>query len=774
MIKKFIKISGTGKYLNYAHSTVPSPHRTTDFEKINLIYGENGSGKTTLSVILQSLRGDNDLLTRKRAFDRSIPQSIEILTDRVIGPKLSYVNSVWDNHYPDIEIFDIHFINQNIYTGLEIQSHHKKNLFEIIFGSQGIQLKQDIQNIKDRIQEGNRAYRQLSTDIESTIDKAYPASIFCTLPVDPDIEQKIRTKESEITTAKSYDEIQAKSTLASIKDLISPIEQENTVKLFSTSLSTISDAYLTKFKEHKEHLKIDNPERWIEQGYSAIVDNKCPFCLRVFDETTEILEAYNQYFNEEYKEHSSAIIELTGKLSDFNLEVLLLEIDSAIASNKLLIEFWKNHIPEGHLEFVTLEPQKEKISEALANIRLANGFKIINPMQSVPSGWVNQFFDGISELNSAIKDFNSNISEYNTKIQTLKTSTQRNIPSLELELKKLKAIQQKAEPGVSKLCTDYEVKGREIQQLNTDKDIKQQQLDTYTAGIFSNYSTRINYYLRIFTPYLEIRDLDSAYVGSSTVPMVKYALHINGNEIKQDDSPSDPSFRFSLSEGDKTALALAFFLAKLDVSGNIQDKIIVFDDPVSSFDFNRKSATISKLISFGQLSKQLFVLTHNIIFATEFWKAANQIPSTKQCSKIEFLGTTSCIVEYNIDVETLSGILKDSLKLKKYLTDGCVTDMDRRDVARCIRPALESYFHLKFFDIVGSNDWLGDFIQEVRDSSPSDPFNRLQPSLSELTEINDYSKRYHHRSNSNADSEPINDAELRSYCERTLNLIQLI
>lgn len=67
MIKKFIKISGTGKFLNHNTSVIPAPNRTTDFEKINLIYGENGSGKTTFAIILKSLKDNNALLSKKRA-----------------------------------------------------------------------------------------------------------------------------------------------------------------------------------------------------------------------------------------------------------------------------------------------------------------------------------------------------------------------------------------------------------------------------------------------------------------------------------------------------------------------------------------------------------------------------------------------------------------------------------------------------------------------------------------------------------------------------------
>ena len=93
----------------------------------------------------------------------------------------------------------------------------------------------------------------------------------------------------------------------------------------------------------------------------------------------------------------------------------------------------------------------------------------------------------------------------------------------------------------------------------------------------------------------------------------------------------------------------------------------------------------------------------------------------------------------------------------------------------CLRPALESYFHLKFFDLVLPNEWLGSFISKIRDAADTtDRFFRLQIYLQELTDINDYSKKYHHRFNSNNDSEPVNDAELRNYCDRTLKLIQII
>jgi wobble nucleotide-excising tRNase len=773
MIKKFIKISGTGKFLDYNHNTPPANYRTTDFERLNLIYGENGSGKTTVSVILNSLKGDNALLTRKRAFNRTFPQKVEVLTDAT-APKITFQNNVWDVHYPNIEIFDIHFITDNIYTGLEIQTSHKKNLFEIIFGARGIALKADIQSIKDRIQKGNQAIRETSEKIEIAIDRAYSANDFCNVLIDTNIDSKISAKEAQITTAKNYQIIVSKSSLTTLRTLAIPFDFQTASEILIKSIDTISDEYLLKFKTHKEHLEMDGKEEeWLMQGFEAIKDETCPFCLRPFDESVEILEAYKQYFNEEYNNLLKSIEEIKEAIYNYNLEADFLEIENSISSNINLIEFWKTHIPNPPT-LVSIIQQKDSFLAAYEKVKEIFKKKSENPIQAQDTSVLTEFKTVVEDFTEQITEFDATINSYNQLITSLKTSTQPNLTALETDLKKLKAVKKRSDTTIDGYCTNLVTYKQAVINLNTDKDTKQGLLDTYSTTIFSNYSTKINLYLRAFAPYLEIRGLDSGYVGSSKEPMIKYALHINGNEIWQDDNIAHPTFKYSLSEGDKSALALAFFLTKLELDTNIQDKIIVFDDPVSSFDLNRKSTTINKLLYFGQKAKQLFVLTHNIIFAGEFWKSANQISLRSQCSKIEFLGNSSCIVEFYIDNETLSSVLKDSTAIKNYLVNGCVTDQERRNIARCIRPALESYFHLKFFDLILPTDWMGDFIAMVRTSTTTDPYNKLVGQVQEMTDINEYSKKYHHRHNTNADIEPINDAELRNYCERTLNLIQLI
>jgi wobble nucleotide-excising tRNase len=773
MIKKFIKICGTGKFLNYTNNTVSSNHKTTDFEKINLIYGENGSGKTTLSVILNSLKGDNELLLKKRSFDRTIPQNIEVLTDVVANQKLTFKNNAWDAHYQNIEIFDIHFIFDNIYTGSEIQTAHKKNLFEVIFGQQGISLKLDIQTIKDRIQNGNKLIKETSEKIELAIDKAYTAENFCKMQADTLIDTKIAAKEADISTAKSYQLIQQKTSLSLIPLLSLPFDIQNGIITIEKSIDNISEQFLLKFKAHKDHLEMEGSEEWLKQGFKSIKEHSCPFCLRPFDETVEIIEAYKQYFNIEYNQLLASLEKICLEASVYNLDTQFLTIENVISTNNSSLDFWKQHLPNEPI-LTSLIGEKTTIVEDFKKVKELIKLKLENPIQGHNSSVISTFNSIVQIFNQNIETFNLDIDKYSQRITKLKASKQPNIQQLEIEMKQLKAVKKRNDPTISTLCTNLVTYIGGVQRLNTDKNKKKKLLDTHSTTIFTNYTTKINFYLRVFAPYLEIRGLDSAYIGSSKEPIIKYALHINGNEIKQDESITHPTFKYSLSEGDKSALALAFFLTKLEVDGNLQNKIIVFDDPVSSFDLNRKATTILKLLYFGQRAKQLFVLTHNIIFAGEFWKSANQLNCTSQCSKIEFVSNTSCIIEFHIDNETLSSVLKDSLAIKNYLSNGCYSDQERRSVARCLRPALESYFHLKFFDIVCANEWFGNFIDKVRNSTTADPFHRLVEQVQEMTDINDYSKKYHHRYNTNADSEQVSDAELRNYCQRTLKLIQLI
>jgi hypothetical protein len=67
---------------------------------------------------------------------------------------------------------------------------------------------------------------------------------------------------------------------------------------------------------------------------------------------------------------------------------------------------------------------------------------------------------------------------------------------------------------------------------------------------------------------------------------------------------------------------------------------------------------------------------------------------------------------------------------------------------------------------------LGDLIAIIRNAPSGSPLEAWQGEpFDELTDINEYSKKFHHETNPAAASEPVDDGELQSFVRRTLRMI---
>lgn len=298
----------------------------------------------------------------------------------------------------------------------------------------------------------------------------------------------------------------------------------------------------------------------------------------------------------------------------------------------------------------------------------------------------------------------------------------------------------------------------------------QKELGEYSKNIFDKYVGVLNEKLKFFTPYIEIKKF-SKTTGRGN-QYVSYFLLVSGQQVGfNENSPVRASFKYTLSEGDKSALAFSFFLAKLHFT-SISDKIVVFDDPISSFDYARKNSTINQLLKLSKDCNQLITLTHDINFANDLCKRIGY--SKVKSLKILRQGKSNVIATNEIEKETLSGVFKDIEVLNNHILNGSNSDLEKREVIRCIRPILEGILRIKFFRDFKFNEWLGDFIRKINESKEGDRLFRLKSIVDEISEINDYSKNFHHSDPTSVWGEVINDAELLIYVNRTLKLIDKI
>ncbi|MBA7685864.1 hypothetical protein ES703_94293 [subsurface metagenome] len=435
----------------------------------------------------------------------------------------------------------------------------------------------------------------------------------------------------------------------------------------------------------------------------------------------------------------------------------------------MLFEFWKEHIKVKLFEN-NIFSDKLEIAQKFNDLTELVKSKSKAPLEIAEIKVVDELEALLKRLKEQITNYNETIELCNSEIQVLKEKKKVDLPKLNTELEKLEVQKQRFDEEAIQSCTDYNQLNNEIKELNDQKVEKQNELDKYTSEVFKTYGKKINNYLRKFGTEFEITDTKGgSYVGRSKDPMAEYKLNLSGQEILFDDDGINPCFKYTLSEGDKSSLAFAFFLAKLDLYVNISDKIIIFDDPLSSLDSNRRIATTQELQRLSSSAKQIIILTHNTIFARKFW---NEIDKSK-CKNLQIVRSAGTyeISEWDLEKETSGEYFNNYFILEKYLNEGVSGQEQLRNVARCIRPLLEGYLRLKFPGKFTESEWLGNFIRKIENAPNGDSLINMKRQLDELRGINDFSKKYHHLTNPNAENEPITDGELKSFVDRTLKFL---
>ena len=95
------------------------------------------------------------------------------------------------------------------------------------------------------------------------------------------------------------------------------------------------------------------------------------------------------------------------------------------------------------------------------------------------------------------------------------------------------------------------------------------------------------------------------------------------------------------SEGERTALSLACFLAELSASDD--NCGIIFDDPVSSLDHRVRGAIVKRLVTEAAV-RQIIIFTHDLVFHRELVAAAEKQNIAVEFQNVEALGATTGIL----------------------------------------------------------------------------------------------------------------------------------
>ncbi len=384
------------------------------------------------------------------------------------------------------------------------------------------------------------------------------------------------------------------------------------------------------------------------------------------------------------------------------------------------------------------------------------------------------FEDNLYAISIDDDPFNANIFEMSIKDEINAIKSQ--IVQLKEEREKISKKISNRKNYLRKIGAAYEDDETICKLIDRRKDLDQHISQLHekriekTENQRNKYVKSINKYLDLFCDTMHLSEIKLVHNSKVNIQSLIYGLEINGHNITVKDR-STTSLKYYLSDGDKNALSLSFFLARMDMLPELDSYIVVVDDPFTSFDSQRKMTTITQLAKLSKKVGQFFLLTHDLYFANDFNKA---LSNETLNLKIQNHRNTSALFLHEIQLETLTGFNKDLLTLRNFINNPTQEDsIYLREVIRCIRPTIEGIFRIKYFNYITDNQWLGDFIKLIRESDSSSALYKLKAHVEEIEEINDYSKIYHH-SNPNYIEVGISTVELRNYVRRTLKLLENI
>ena len=764
MLERIIQIKNIGRFTDYAAKG------DVTFRKLTLIYGENGRGKTTLCAILRSLQsGRPEFIFERKTLGATDAPFVHI---RLNNADYKFSGNAWTNSYPDILIFDSVFVNENVYSGDYVEHEHKKNLYHVIVGAQGVKLARCIEDLDRQIRDVNADLRKKKELISKHVPPGIAFDDYLSWQPLASIEEQIRQKTEELNNrqraAEKAGEIQAKGLFAKIQ---LPSLPSDFSEILSKQLPDILADAESKVREQiARHQMEDQGESWLSQGLAYVKDDRCPFCGQGVH-ANELIAAYRSHFSAAYKDLKKEVAQLARRVNSTIGEAALSSVQQAIASNAVLLEFWKQFTAVDLPDIPFHDIQQKYATFRKKCLKLA-GRKQESPTELITlNAEFTAAFAEVDALRTAVAEYNAAVDAANSRANEQKAAarSQPDITAGKNELVQLEARKERFELEIAKACQEYTDAVVKKASLEQRKEQVRQQLDQYCENIIRTYEQSINEYLDQFNVGFRITNTRHLYTGGT--PSSQYRIEINNKALDLGDARTPagtPCFKTALSSGDRSALALAFFLAVLKQDSDIGQEIVVFDDPFTSLDRFRRTSTQQLIQRFLDSAQQVLVLSHDAHFLKLLY---DECPSAASCAKtlqMSKAGSATVIGGWNIEAQVQSSYMKDYSVLSAFYRE---RSGDLRAVARTIRPFLEGLLRVRFPGYFQPNEWLGDFIAKIREADATSGLHHAKIDLTELEAINDYSKRYHHQQNVNADIEPISQDELHGYVKRTLRLV---
>lgn len=754
MIKKFIDVRNVGRFRKLVQSG------DVQLKKYTLILADNGVGKTTLCDIIRSLQTNDPsyVIGRRTLGSSAEPKVVLQLAD---GSQAKFANGSWNAQPSGVTIFDATYVRDNIHAGEMVETAHKRNLFQVVVGADGVELARKV----DRLETDRAALNGPIREAEGKIKLALPVGMtpakLLKIVADPDIDSKLLRAERNLRSAKE---------LASLKgaQILEPVPVPSIPQTLRTVLSRtlddVSDGAEVLLRNHVVHLEAADAARWLARGTDILAkSSSCPFCRQNIDQV-DIIAAYRACFSESFRQLERDVRSIAEQIARQLPNELATTFRAIDAENQKRLADRKAYVGQVHLPDTDADVCVQVVDRVRAFAEGAVHEKLQNIL--TPTNLPNDFDATVEQMVGCVSKltaYNEAVAAANAAFAAHIGATEANDTSaLRSRLENLKVIKRRHEEPLVSACAAYAELLSKRKRLGDEKTTARKDLTDYMDSVVSQYEGHVNGYLRKFGVNFRIQGTTTEFPKG--LPSSTYKVQIDGVEVGLGTGKTDnaePSFKNTLSAGDRSALALAFFMAELDRTTTSPELAVILDDPFQSQDEFRKYATAHRVREAGDKCGQVIMFSHDPQFLKTVWDLLPK--NDRKCLMMKASSQHVSIADLDIDIHVRGDHLKQLEHVQRFLELG---DGDLSDVVRNLRPLLEWYCR-SHCPGQYERHTLGEIIGAVRKAGEE---HQLSEILSDLTEINDYTQNYHHASS--AVSGSINSGELSTFCSLTIDILR--
>jgi wobble nucleotide-excising tRNase len=728
-----------------------------------LIYGENGRGKSTLAAMLRSFdsRDPLPIQDRQRLGSTQPPHLVlNLNTGQAV-----FQNGTWTGPTIPVAVYDDSFVAANVCSGIEILPGHRQNLHALVLGAQGVNLKETMDQHVRRNEQHNTDLRNIENSIPAGDRGGLSIDQFCALQASATVEADIRDKDRQIQAALSADSVRQRADFVPLELPVFDVEGINA--LLARALPDLSTAAATHVQEHFGKLGAGG-EAWVEQGIPRIrgvspsLDQKlCPFCAQEITGST-LIRDYQVYFDEAYRALKSGVDERGKALALVHGGDNRASFERAVRLAVQTRDFWNAYVEirEVNIDTAQVADVWRAAREAVFALLTAKKAAPLEAMSLPPEAIA--AVEAYHNEREAILQTSARLMDSNNAIARIKADALAgNLATLRGELTRLRAIQARHSEPCATRCAAYLAEKGAKAATEASRETARAALTAFSENVFPQYQTSINEYLRKFNAGFRLGSVKPVNNRSGTV--CSYSVLINDLPVDVMAS-TGPSFKTTLSAGDRNTLALAFFFSALDADPRLAQMTVVIDDPMTSLDEHRSLTTVQEIRRLADRVGQLIVLSHSKPFLCALWDSNNG--PTKTALSVIRDGNGSSLAAWDVHQDCISEHDRRHELILAYIASG--TAATSRETAAALRPTLEAFARVAYPEAFPPGTLLGPFIGVCRQRIGNSNQLLSQTDTDELRAILDYANKFHHDTNPAYATETINDQELNQFCKRTI------